>query len=446
MKSKLILEINRIKEVMGLLSEQEQVSTNTDEWKSYAGGKPYQLFELKATQGSKTIVNSNLSQDTIIGWKNSVQYRIPENKLTDTLKNNYGNWVSKPIVDGFFYTTKPAFGNLKSEKNPDYIQWVGNMLNQNRSLPTHAYSEGGKYWGATIPGITPEIKLGFMKYIENYVKYNHKDNYDKASRKVQSIIIKKGKLTTQESEKLKPTPDSIYSQFQLRGTEGEVFKDNSTELGEGTKKYIDDTKALIQQIINENPGAVPKIVNKVLINGKETDSTYTIYTSASRFRNTGNAANLTFAQLSELRAKSVDTYIRQQLGNLVEFPQPKIIAEGTNGDGSSGPNPLKPYAFFNQSGKLITSGDTGRDDFGAPLSDKNIYEQFKYCNLIFAISFGVEGTKTEVPSGKILGPFSILIDDEKERKRIKIPPIKFIPFSPNGGGSGGGWMPCDAYN
>ena len=103
MKGNLILELNRIKDMMGLLTEQQQVNTNTEDWKTYAGGKPYGLFELKATEGSKRIINSNVPQDTIIGWKNAVPFRIPENKLTQNLRNTYDQWVSKPIVDGYLY-------------------------------------------------------------------------------------------------------------------------------------------------------------------------------------------------------------------------------------------------------------------------------------------------------------------------------------------------------
>jgi hypothetical protein len=224
MKNKLILEINRIKEVMGLLTEQEQVSTKTDDWKSYADGKPYKLFELKATNESKKIINSNVSEDTIIGWKNSVEFRIPENKLTDTLKNNYGSWKSKPIVDGYLYTTQASFGKLRSEENPDYNELVGSIVNQSSSLPRNANSNGDKYWGKTIPGITPEIKLGFMKYIDDYIKVNYRGDYGIALRKVEFIIIKKGKLEPQESEKIEPQIDSIYGQFKLIGTDGEVFK------------------------------------------------------------------------------------------------------------------------------------------------------------------------------------------------------------------------------
>lgn len=442
MKGNLILELNRIKDMMGLVTEQQQVNTNTEDWKTYAGGKPYGLFELKATPGSKTIMNSNLSQDTIIGWKNSVQYRIPESKLTDTLKNSYGNWVSKPIVDGFFYTNQPSFGSLKSEKNPDYIPATRSLRVE---LPINQNSKGGNLWGATIPGITPEIKLGFMKYIENYVKFNQGNSYDRASRKVESIIIKKGKLTPQESEKIEPPINAVFNQFRLRGTDGEVFVDNSTELGEDTKNYIKETKTLIEKIIIDNPGVRPTIVNQVSVNGKETNSTYSISTSASRFRNTGIAENMTFAELSQKRAESVDAYIREQLGSLVEFPQPVINSAGSNGDGSSGPNPPEGFAFVTKDGKVNKTDNKGRDDFGAQLRNKEDYEQFKYCNLIFAISFGEESGKQPSPSGKILGPFSILIDDDKERKRIKIPPIEFIR-PPDGGGSGGGHIGCSAYN
>ena len=445
MKGNLILELNRIKDMMGLLTEQQQVNTNAEDWKTYAGGKPYGLFELKATEASKRIINSNVPQDTIIGWKNAVKFRIPENKLTQNLRNTYDQWVSKPIVDGYLYTTQPGFGNLKSEQNPDYIQWVGNMLNQTSSLPRAANSKGGEYWGATIPGITPETKLGFMKYIENYVKFNQDNDYKRASRKVESIIIKKGKLTPQESEKIEPPINAVFNQFRLRGTDGEVFVDNSTELGEDTKNYIKETKTLIENIIIDNPGVRPTIVNQVSVNGKETNSTYSIFTSASRFRNTGIAENMTFAELSQKRAESVDAYIREQLGSLVEFPQPVINSAGSNGDGSSGPNPPEEFAFVTKDGKVNKTDNKGRDDFGTPLRNKEDYEQFKYCNLVFGISFGGSDPVEKVPPGKILGSFSILIDDNKERKRIKIPPIEFIR-PPDGGGSGGGHIGCSAYS
>jgi hypothetical protein len=174
-----------------------------------------------------------------------------------------------------------------------------------------------------------------------------------------------------------------------------------------------------------------------------TDSTYRISTSASRFRNTGDAEGMTFAQLSQKRAESVDTYIREQLGSLVEFPQPVIDSGGSNGDGSSGPNPPERFAFVTKDGKVNTTNSNGRDDFGKPLTDVNAYEQYKYCILVFAISFEGVPTETKKPNGNILGEFSIVIR-EKERKKIKIPKMIFNP--PKSGGSGGGHMSCAAYN
>ena len=84
MKSNLIIEVSRIKEIMGLISEQEEGNLTPNSWKEYDGGKPAALFEEKGTSASKKYMNSQLEGDTVTGWKNGSKYRI-----------NYRMWYPK---------------------------------------------------------------------------------------------------------------------------------------------------------------------------------------------------------------------------------------------------------------------------------------------------------------------------------------------------------------
>jgi hypothetical protein len=94
MKNKLILEINRIKEVMGLLTEQEQVSTKTDDWMSYADGKPYELFGFKASvinEGIRSVQGAGRALKDIAGGLMAFQELINQNIKFGTPDGN-GNF------------------------------------------------------------------------------------------------------------------------------------------------------------------------------------------------------------------------------------------------------------------------------------------------------------------------------------------------------------------
>lgn len=465
MKSNLIIEVSRIKEIMGLISEQEESNLTPNSWKEYDGGKPAALFEEKGTSASKKYMDSQLEGDTITGWKNGSQYRITYQGMISQLgeekakrvwdsyrpkSENREGWYDSPIIDGYLYSwTKYELGyGLKVEKNPDFNPAVRKIVNAD--YPSHRNARGDeRKWNITIPALTSEMKVGFMKYIAEFVESNYGGNYDKANRKIQKILIKKGKFTaTEEGGEEQPQINALYSDYKVSGVDGIPFVNNEWGVSENIQSHIQQTKAAIEQVLSTNPGVTAKISTKAVVKGEEKNVPYSISTSASRYRNTGNAKNMSFIELSQKRAEEIHKYVISELGGLVKFPNPVLDIKGENGDGSSGPNPPTPNQFFNKEGKLISTGNDGRDDFGKPLTNPKDYDKYKYCRVVFVISFTSDGSSTSPtpPSGGRLGDWSIKIDDEKERKPIKWPKLNISWNLPTGGGGGGGHLPCAAYN
>ena len=461
MKHNLILEVNRIKEIMGLVLEQEEGAN----WKDYANGAPATLFYEKATSRSKKYMESDLEVDTVAEWKTQSRYRVSKDdfmnqkgQYAESKWKEYENWVDPPIVGDYLYFTSMPGSWIRVEENPDFIQAIRSIVGSD--YPSHTNSPGktkekGGRWRVEIPGLPSSLKLEFMKYIEQFVESNYKGNYDKASRKIQKIEIKKGKMISTEEKEEQSQPNGIYSDYSLNGVEGTPFVNNEWVVSEDIKEHIQETKALITQVLNANPGVTATIVNKVRVDGKELNVPYSISTSASRYRNTGNAENYSFAQLSQKRAEEIHQYVISELGGLVEFPQPILHTKGGNGDGSSGPNPPAPNQFSDKGGEpdsFKTDGDrnlyNGKDLQGNTVKvhkNPKDYEKYKYCRVIFAVSFTGEETKPGIPSSGRLGEWSIKIDDEKERKQIDWPEIN-INWNFGGGGKGkGGNQKCAAY-
>jgi hypothetical protein len=112
----------------------------------------------------------------------------------------------------------------------------------------------------------------------------------------------------------------------------------------------------------------------------------TIQTSSSRFRNTGEYSTKTFKQLSEDRTNSAYKFIGEMLkqkGFKFSNFTPVLDSNGTNGDGSSGPNPPEGYNYVD--GGEVTMNTQPpkqpRNEFGPTLTNPEDYEKFKYCNI-----------------------------------------------------------------
>lgn len=111
-----------------------------------------------------------------------------------------------------------------------------------------------------------------------------------------------------------------------------------------------------------------------------------IESSASRYRNTGRAENLTFLQLSQERNDSVYNYIIGRLNDIGITtncgPETTIIRnpKGVNGDGTSGPNP-----------------PGGDNTYGAPHTKPSDYDKYKYTKVDLNVGLKFETTPPPAP-------------------------------------------------
>jgi hypothetical protein len=146
-----------------------------------------------------------------------------------------------------------------------------------------------------------------------------------------------------------------------------------------------------------------------------------VLTSASRLRNTFDAKDKTWLVLSKERSDSAKTYVLKRLDEIgvlrdktdgvMITTEYKIDYNGQNGDGSSGPNPDKPYQFNTDGLGTWYCGDTTekgknckgkRSSMGIPQSIENL-EKNKYLVVNLAVIFKAqkeqpkEVTPTEEP-------------------------------------------------
>jgi outer membrane protein OmpA-like peptidoglycan-associated protein len=160
----------------------------------------------------------------------------------------------------------------------------------------------------------------------------------------------------------------------------QTFDNNSSVVKEDFKAKIKEYLTSIIQRYNKKP-----------------ISTLSIETSASRYRNTGEAANLSFLELSQQRAEAAKNSfmeIANSLGFDTKNTQVTINAKGKNGDGSSGPNPPEPNPYVDGGDvKMNTTPTKPRNEFGEPLAGPEDYEQFKYC----VVKFTIPPAEVEIP-------------------------------------------------
>jgi len=116
-----------------------------------------------------------------------------------------------------------------------------------------------------------------------------------------------------------------------------------------------------------------------------------VETSASRYRNTGEAQDLTFAQLSGYRNSETTNFIKESLtafgvkgidNNKITqnylAPKSETNPRG-NGDGSSGPNPPEPNQYVDGGQVPMSQKPTEpRNQFGDPHQTPEEYDQYKF--------------------------------------------------------------------
>jgi hypothetical protein len=160
-----------------------------------------------------------------------------------------------------------------------------------------------------------------------------------------------------------------------------------------------------------------------------------IETSASRYRNTGGASEFTFSQLSGFRNNSAKNHI---IGDLVAnyvlntkevTPTQKYL--GSNGDGTTGPNPPEPNRYIDGGEVKMESQPTQpRNQFGEPHTTPEEYNKYKYLKvkIVLVADFG-ENYPKESRNDVFEYDYSIEYGERQKTttKKIKTP-TKFPPF------------------
>lgn len=214
-------------------------------------------------------------------------------------------------------------------------------------------------------------------------------------------------------------------EFPVNGNGSTFFENNRFE---PTQAFIDALETDVLSKIRET--AKSMLYNKDMSSPKFHLRELEVLTSCSRYRNTQDAADKTFMQLSEDRNNAATTYIKNELTKLgVVIDENTSIRTNSNGhnknlktglyDGSSGPNPPYPNSIpiSGKEGDIWASevynrktGDTKaeaklnraiehRNEYGEPHKNPAMYDQYKYCIAGLMISANTGWTKDPAPEG-----------------------------------------------
>lgn len=176
-----------------------------------------------------------------------------------------------------------------------------------------------------------------------------------------------------------------------------------------------------------------------------------VLTSASRLRNTKGAIDKTWLELSKERSDAARNYVisrldeigvlRDKQDGVMITTEYKIDYSGKNGDGSSGPNPEKPYQYNTDGLGNWYCGDSTekgkkckntRDSKGAPETIENL-EKNKYLVVNIAVVFKaqkekpIEGKPGETPEPDLItkGSYNVkfILPPKGGRFRLWLPQI-----------------------
>ena len=261
--------------------------------------------------------------------------------------------------------------------------WV--MTPQNQKELFQIFKDYLLEWSQDNPKLFREASNSYIKVAKKYFSKINLKNVKGPDEVIE--------LEDEFEEEFCPIPPVILPLELFAFGEGEFdpFENNSTALKSDLTNEIDKLIDIIAKFKDENKGYDYKVTE------------YKIFTSASRARNGGAVKDWSFEKLSSARANSVKQYVDGKLSSIgVQTISPTIDSKGTNGDGSSGPNPPKPFSMALGSGPERDTNESNRDKYGeVDTSCKNIYggkfkcptyDKFKYVGLELV----VEGLPPEV--------------------------------------------------
>lgn len=231
----------------------------------------------------------------------------------------------------------------------------------------------------------------------------------------QVIVGKKGEKMKEPGSDTPPTEKPIIPALIISTTEkidtSDYYLDNSWTLTPAGVEDIEEN--FILPILETKEKSIYSCINYIKID-----------TSASRFRNTGQASNMTFEELSKKRSDATYEYVigrLKEIGitNWCDGEKITLNYKGENGDGTSGPNPPSGNYYVPKDGvsSQAVLDDKNRGEFGTPHKSKSEYNVHKYNRLSVGIGFDFEVPPEENDPDRVppVDPFK----EEKTKYNVK---------------------------
>jgi hypothetical protein len=280
-----------------------------------------------------------------------------------------------------------------------------------------------------------------IKKDPNFTGINSKKLYNWA------LDIKEGKLTKEKIPvEVIDSVQTLEVDIPLYVEGKTVYHDNSTKPNKSLlaeiKTWVSDVKSRIDEVKQDYPNATA------------TCSSINVASSCSRLRNTGKVyGGKTWNKLSKDRAEVVYGLLIEQLKSIGVTISPnisKVLKGGTNGDGSSGPDPAQKFKFDSGSTTPgMSYSKTGADQLYGKDKDRFVGEydnlmstqaeshQYKFCSALATVTIAA---KSEVDDKPLLPMvihhkgYSILLKPTYKPIKFKGKPSK-NRYKPKGGGS-----------
>jgi hypothetical protein len=309
---------------------------------------------------------------------------------TDDMKTNQASVWRKELVNKF-----------GQERYDQFIQSLAKRGGSSRTTTTNV-----DIWFRLL---TQESRISFLTQFNTYItalkKRKQDDDY--------LVELGKGKITREKIETPGAPPlQPVTLGINVSGKD--VFIDNQSAITPMIQQAID-------QLVEDAKQAITAVQGS---DGKITVTELTIAASASRFRNTGPAAKDTWAQLSQKRGANVQKAIVDQLTALgITVPANVITLKGglnTSKDGTSGPNPPKGFNL-SADGISVNNDESKRGEFGAPLSSKEAYDQFKFLLVTCTAEVTYSTPVPTIPDEVTSKGYNMLITAYKKPGTIKFP-------------------------
>lgn len=316
-------------------------------------------FEVNEADGSKVYLSPNDASEIISELAKSqkrMAARTP--KITDLFKKIFGEEVYKRMKKDWYWAdetegivTNPQEGDIK--KRDEFFKKIVEFSSGLDDIKLSGSKEDNdNYRPATIMGF-------FHQFMDKETREELKKNLSKRANELKldkEKILKQITAKEADSDTMGQPPailgyvdiGEIEKVTETPGKEPEAF----SLLDEAKQKtlFLDNSWDLNPQVGKELRDQIYGVLERRKAGGYSKITEFNIQASASRYRNRGKAESLSWGQLAFKRSQVVYNMVREILAEL-QIPEgdpireeltkvAKIDINGSNGDGTSGPNPL----------------------------------------------------------------------------------------------------------